>query len=156
MSSEAGSASLRRDGAPRRGLRLPSIAFLISRPLSWLALGSLVLSAVLPAHGLGVWSCTFHELTGRPCVGCGMTRGVTAISHADLDRAWDMHPFAFAFWPLALILALGVHPTIGAVWQRLARRHDRLLSWIFWTGTAAFLAFGILRLVLGARFFPDP
>lgn len=47
--------------------------------------------------------CYFRDLTGYPCPGCGISRSLFAISHAEFERAWTLHPLSFTVY-LSLIL----------------------------------------------------
>lgn len=38
--------------------------------------------------------CLFHNLTGLPCPGCGMTRGFVAMGHGRIAEAWTANPFS--------------------------------------------------------------
>jgi len=73
--------------------------------LSGLALLALGISLcwrpeALPALPL----CPFHEVTGLPCPGCGLTRAFCAIGHAEFARAWAFNPFGFVFYAAAIAL----------------------------------------------------
>ena len=57
---------------------------------------ALMLSPAGPA-GLRLFSfqlpptCSFLDLTGLPCPGCGLTRSVVASVHGDLAGSWGFH-----------------------------------------------------------------
>ncbi len=36
-------------------------------------------------------TCSFLDLTGLPCPGCGLTRSVVSAVHGDLVGSWDFH-----------------------------------------------------------------
>jgi len=76
--------------------RLPSPGE-IDHELIWLAVsvGSLALAAVWFALGLPWPRCVFHELTGLPCVTCGMTRSVIAFFHGHFVVAMKWNPLVF-------------------------------------------------------------
>ncbi len=46
------------------------------------------------AFGLAWPRCTFHALTGIPCVTCGATRAALSLFHADPAAAWRFNPLA--------------------------------------------------------------
>jgi hypothetical protein len=63
------------------------------------------LSATVTSVGLAVgwfalglpWPrCAFHELTGLPCVTCGMTRCAIQFFHGHFLAAWKWNPLVFA------------------------------------------------------------
>ena len=67
--------------------------------LIWLAvsLGSLALATAWFALGLPWPRCAFHDLTGLPCVTCGMTRSAIQFFHGHFLAAWKWNPLVFAF-----------------------------------------------------------
>ncbi len=66
--------------------------------LLWLSvsLGSLGVAAGWFALGLPWPRCVFHELTGLPCVTCGMTRSAIQFFHWHFLAAWKWNPLVFA------------------------------------------------------------
>lgn len=78
------------------------------------ALGFLVLSwAAFSLYqrgpsGLG-WmaGCTFHDLTGLNCPGCGMTRAASATLHGRIGEAFRLNPLGMILLPLAC-LGIGI------------------------------------------------
>jgi len=40
--------------------------------------------------------CLFRAITGLPCPGCGITRGVIEIARGNFRKAWHQNPGAFA------------------------------------------------------------
>jgi hypothetical protein len=81
-------------------------------PLVLLA-GVLVLAAS-PAsagpHSLSVTRlippCLFKRLTGLPCPGCGLTRGLVCMAHGDVAGAALLNPLALLLFPAFVALAL--------------------------------------------------
>jgi len=67
--------------------------------LIWLAvsLGSLALATAWFALSLPWPRCAFHDLTGLPCVTCGMTRSAIQFFHGHFLAAWKWNPLVFAF-----------------------------------------------------------
>jgi len=70
----------------------------IDHELIWLAVsvGSLALAAVWFALGLPWPRCAFHEVTGLPCMTCGMTRCAIQFFHGNLLTALKWNPLVFA------------------------------------------------------------
>jgi len=66
--------------------------------LVWLAVsaGSLTLAAAWFTLGLPWPRCVFHELTGLPCVTCGMTRCAIQFFHGHFLAALKWNPLVFA------------------------------------------------------------
>ena len=69
----------------------------IDHELIWLSvsLASLGLAAAWLTIGLPWPRCVFHELTGLPCVTCGMTRSVIAFFHGHFFAALKWNPLVF-------------------------------------------------------------
>ena len=69
----------------------------IDHELIWLAVsvGSLALATVWFAVGLPWPWCVFHELTGLPCVTCGMTRCAIQFFHGHFIAALKWNPLVF-------------------------------------------------------------
>jgi hypothetical protein len=71
----------------------------IDHELIWLtvSLGSLGVAALWFSLGLAWPRCVFHELTGLPCVTCGMTRSGVEFFHGRFLAALKWNPLVFAF-----------------------------------------------------------
>ena len=120
------------------------------RVIDLLALGSagaLVVSVLISPDALPpVRACLFDLITGLPCAGCGLVRGFCALSHGELARAWELHPFSI---PLYLI-AVGLAASPFTV-RRFPGGFARLLQspWLVWGSVALALAlvvFGLWRM----------
>jgi hypothetical protein len=107
------------------------------------------LALVLPPDGAGIPLCWFQAATGLPCPGCGLTRSVSSIAHLHVGESFSYHPFG----PLVLALALFLVGTLIAGKKRRVRlvrwlaRRDRVLRPVYLGLVAAFIAFGVLRLI---------
>jgi hypothetical protein len=124
-----------------------TVEALLAPGTRWLALAALAVSFVFPVKGLGVDLCFFHASTGLPCPGCGLTRGLSALSQGDFSTALAMHPFVFALWPTFLLLAaLAVLPRRWREPVELRLRESRLAAKVYELVFWAFLGFGLLRL----------
>jgi hypothetical protein len=66
--------------------------------LLWLgvSVSALVASVVWFALHLPWPGCTFHALTGLPCVTCGATRAAIQFLHGHLVAAWILNPLVSA------------------------------------------------------------
>ena len=70
----------------------------IDHELIWLSISlvSLTLAAAWLAIGLPWPRCMFHEITGLPCVTCGMTRCGVQFFHGHFLAALKWNPLVFA------------------------------------------------------------
>jgi uncharacterized protein DUF2752 len=70
----------------------------IDYELIWLSfsLASLTLAAAWLAVGLPWPVCIFHQLTGLPCMTCGMTRCAIQFFHGQFLAALKWNPLVFA------------------------------------------------------------
>ncbi len=87
------------------------------------ALGTLVVLALLPSDGIGFIICTFKYATGLDCPACGMTRALSSALHFDFIKSIDYHPGGI---PVLLYL-LSVLLTNGTDISILDRRLTELL-----------------------------
>jgi hypothetical protein len=104
---------------------------------------------VIPQKALPQSVCTFHRLTGRPCLTCGGTRAARALSRLDLSRAFRCNPLVAALLAAAGPYILWVLLARACRWPRprleAASRRDR---WLIGLGIAALLAANWTYLVL--------
>ncbi len=70
----------------------------------------LLISAVLatsavwhPADDGGIVLCVFRNLTGIPCMGCGLTRSFCALAKGEATRAFLFHPLGPALFAAACV-----------------------------------------------------
>lgn len=87
-------------------------------PLVMIGLAVLVASIALPLpkNGsiLGIPSiCAFHNVTGIPCPGCGLTRSFVCCGHGDFNQALVWHPLGPMFF--AVLVAFLMASLLG--WQ---------------------------------------
>ncbi|MBI5477684.1 MAG: DUF2752 domain-containing protein [Deltaproteobacteria bacterium] len=106
---------------------------------------------VLPGDGTGfVPTCYFKAMFALPCPGCGLSRSLASITHLRFGDAVAYHPFGLVvFLLLCAILAVSLCPARirAGVAGWLDVRAPRVRR-IYMTGVAAFLVFGVGRLVL--------
>ena len=69
----------------------------IDYELLWLGASLASLGIVVGWFMLGLpWPhCVFHDLTGLPCVTCGMTRCGIQFFHGSFQTAWKWNPLVF-------------------------------------------------------------
>lgn len=65
---------------------------------------------------LGMQPCVFHQMTGRPCPGCGLTTAFADMAHGRVVEALVAQPFGAVLFALVLVLASGL--TVSAVGGR--------------------------------------
>lgn len=81
-------------------LALPVVLYGI--PLEWITRG-------------GCTICLFHNIFGRECYGCGMTRALFSLLHLDFSAAWGYNKLGVIVAPLLLYLYVKeLVKTIGA------------------------------------------
>ena len=97
--------------------------------LIWLSVSvaSLGLAATWFSLGLPWPRCLFHDLTGRPCLTCGMTRSAIQFFHGHFLAALKWNPLVFAV--LCGVTAFDLY-TFFALVTRAPR-----LRIIFWTAS---------------------
>jgi len=86
------------------------------------ALGLLVCTliplAALPDHPL----CPWRAISGLPCPGCGLTRGLVSAAHGRFGQAWGFHPLAPALYAgLWFVLGLPLLHRRPRLWAALTR-----------------------------------
>ncbi len=97
--------------------------------LIWLSVSvaSLGLAATWFSLGLPWPRCLFHDLTGRPCLTCGMTRSAIQFFHGHFLAALKWNPLVFAV--LCGVTAFDLYGFFA-----LVTRAPRLRI-IFWTAS---------------------
>lgn len=86
--------------------------------------------------------CPFLELSGLPCLFCGMTRSFMSMGGLDIGQAFTFHPLGPAFYLLTVLAALGLAFSLAfkkrfvfslkpAIWKALigASAAGVLLAW---------------------------
>lgn len=68
------------------------------------------------------WPCVFHDATGIPCPGCGLSRAMVALLQGDLESMVRLHLFA-----LPALIATGL---IGIAWILPAQTRHALARFI--------------------------
>ncbi len=138
------------NAAPRRRWSVHALRVLLENR----ALAAALL-AVGGVHLLGTWllgmpltDCSFRNITGQPCPGCGLSRAGRLLLEGRLAEMWSMHPFTpyFALW--GVMLAGAVFPPAGwrsrwaAAWIALEQRLP-----LHAVALLVFLVFGAVRLL---------
>ena len=118
-------------------LRRPLAPGETDHELIWLtvSVSSLGLAASWFAFGLPWPRCLFHDLTGRPCVTCGMTRSAIQFFHGHFLAAFQWNPLVFAtlgglsiFNAYAFIVLVTRAPRLRiALWTRAEKKYARII-----------------------------
>lgn len=96
----------------------------------------------LPQNGtiLGLPSlCPFHNLSGVPCPGCGLTRSFVCLAHGQIAAAFEFHPLG------PLLFAGAIAGVFSAFWTPPNLSY-RAQKWALATGAALLVASWMLRL----------
>ncbi len=102
---------------------------------------AVVLFQFNPAEHAFYPACTFHQLTGLQCPGCGSTRALHQLLHGHVVTALHLNALLVLALP-ALAAIIGRHLVLK---QRSANSSFSLkASWAWWLLAAA-AAFGVLR-----------
>lgn len=76
--------------------------------LALTGLTGLLVARFIPVAKLPFWGCALREMTGWPCLGCGLTRVADRMSHFNFVGAWEANPlgtFAAGLFMLAIVLS---------------------------------------------------
>jgi hypothetical protein len=89
--------------------------------------------------GIKIIICPFRNLTGLPCPGCGLTRGVYHLAHGEIAKALSFHILSPLFY-VVVILEM-VNSIAGIV-----RRGRPLFLWndLFDRRLMRYLAYGLI------------
>jgi hypothetical protein len=129
-------------------LRRPLAPGETDHELIWLSISvaSIGLAATWFAVGLPWPRCLFHDITGRPCVTCGMTRSAIQFFHGHLLAAFQWNPLVFAalcglsiFNAYAFVVLVTRAPRLRiALWTRAEKKNTRIiviaalaLNWVY-------------------------
>lgn len=79
--------------------------------------------------------CPYLAMTGMPCPGCGMTRAVHFLMHADVVTAFSYNPLLFLAAPVALAFAGAPHlvgEQRGGRWRTSLAWFMLAITLLFW------------------------
>lgn len=93
--------------------------------------------------------CTFRNLTGLLCPGCGGTRGMHRLLNGDVLGALRFNPLTFALLPFIAWAGLAMLVQVWSPW-RLPLYRPR--AWMITTLVVVLVAFGVLRNLPGQAF----
>jgi hypothetical protein len=92
--------------------------------------------------------CGFRLLTGLPCPGCGITRGLSALLHGRLIQALEFNPFAMVvllvlalLWLRSVCLLMNQRAAAASIKRLLFCCRHRVLTWGWLLAVGGFWAF---------------
>ena len=99
--------------------------------------GAWILFTFPPTSSRFYPQCTFHQITGLLCPGCGTTRALHALLHGRIAEAFAFNPMLFAL----AACALGGLPSVAR-----GRTPPFLMKpWFGWTSFAVVMAWWVGR-----------
>lgn len=109
--------------------------------------GAAIILVTANMLGWSIWPCTFHEMTGRPCPACGLTRGMSALVRGDVGHALHFNLFTPVF-ALGAAVMLMVNLLPDPTRMRVVTVIDRLerKTAITWLLLFAFIGYGAWRI----------
>ena len=93
-----------RNSSTRSGL----LASLVDqRGFTWACAGVTTVFVGLNAVGISLWKCPFHEVTGLPCPGCGMTRSCVSLIKGQFRQSLEFHALGPLFMGIGIVALAG-------------------------------------------------
>lgn len=77
------------------------------RGFTWACAGVTAALVGLNAVGVSLWKCPFHEVTGFPCPGCGMTRSCVCLIKGQFRQSLEFHAFGPVFMGIGVVALVG-------------------------------------------------
>lgn len=124
-----------------------------------LIVGAAAIHGTLNLLGLPSWQCPILHTVGVPCPGCGLSRAIGALLHADWQTAVTFHAFAPLFLAslvfMAVVVLLPAEPRRRVVgWTRSFETRTGLVAiglvglMVYWLARLVFLGDGFIQLIL--------
>ena len=137
-----------RHGAIRYHLLVLSSTGLILLAAAWLELSDENRVALPYGQFVLPEVCTFRNLTGLSCPGCGLTRSFICLMDGDFPAAWQFNPAGLALFAAALFQ---FPYRTGQIWRLAGGQPEwRFSLWVYaaWALAAAVLLQWIWRIML--------
>ncbi|HHH76480.1 MAG TPA: DUF2752 domain-containing protein [Phycisphaerae bacterium] len=139
------STSCRNNKAARREFTSKRAVF-VYRSISGALLGLTIFFLLLPwitgprVHLVpkAMTSCRYRQLTGDPCLFCGLTRGMNATYGGRWQEAISFHPLALAIVAIAALEVLFRGVVVLGIFQ----------PWFRWSGVAVDVSVHVLLLAM--------
>ena len=134
----------------KQWLYQPILAYVLETPSTgWAIAGASAVHLALSAAGLPSWECPLLKVTGVPCPGCGLSRGMMALGQGDWQASFTYHAFSL---PILLgVLFVG----IVSLLSQTSRVHicTTVAHWENQTGFVAIFLLGLVFYWLGRLFW---
>ena len=129
--------------------KLQSEKLLFNKLSLFLAGGIITASFIMPLRGIGIELCLYKRLLGIPCPGCGLSRSIINISHAQFAQAFLNHPFGFVIYPVILFLTIFIliPQKIKMLIIDFVRNKNKMISIVYLLTVYLFVAFGMGRAI---------
>lgn len=89
--------------------------------------------------------CPFHQITGLPCPGCGLTRAFVCLGHGHVAQSLHWHPIGWLVYGVLLLL----WARAGLTWalrRPLVPLSARMVGRLNWASVATLLLVGVVRI----------
>ena len=111
---------------------------------AWLGLA---LALILSPARFGTSICWVQDVTGIPCLGCGLTRSLSCALRGMFSASWHYHPMGILILMLFLIIA--GQSLLPQPWRRrgadFVESHALIFRIFYFAVVLLFVAFGVGR-----------
>ena len=130
--------------------KLQSEKVLFNKLSLFLAGGIITASFIMPLRGIGIELCLYKRLLGITCPGCGLSRSIINISHAQFGQAFLYHPFGFVVYPVLVFLTIFMFmpQKIKKLIIDFVRHRNKMISIMYLLIVYLFVLFGTGRAIL--------
>lgn len=134
----------------KQWLYQPILAYVLETPSTgWAIAGASSVHLALSAAGLPSWECPILNMTGIPCPGCGLSRGMVALGQGNWQASLTYHAFSL---PILLgVLFVGIVSLLSQTSR--VRIHATVAQWENQTGFVAIFLLSLVFYWLGRLFW---